>query len=107
MKNSAKNDIETALEMLARKPAGGDMARVAAAVIVSALYEPQKRTAGSEYYRIRAEDWLSLLLTEPYMTLAVLAERVAALSEVSPHIKTELGALPCRLMVIAGDGRTQ
>lgn len=77
-------------------------ARIAAAVIVTALTPVQKVSAGSEFYRIKAEDWLALLLaSEPGMSLETLAARVSALASVSDGVKQELGGLAGRLATLA------
>lgn len=99
MTETTKADVIAALGMLKPAGAGQEMqARIAAAVIVAALTPVQKISAGSEFYRIKAEDWLALLLAaEPGMSIETLAERVSALASVSDGVKRELGGLAGRL----------
>lgn len=99
----ARREIEEALDMLNRQHIPSEMmCRIAAAVIVGAMTPLQNRSLGSEYYRIKAEDWLTLLLSEPGLTIGVLAQRVDALASVSANIKDEIGVLASRLLVVSG-----
>lgn len=98
---AARQDIDGALDMLNRQIGPPEMMyRIAASVIVSALLPPQKKSAGSEYYRIKAEDWLTLLLSEPKLTTSVLYQRVVALTAVSDVIKDEIGGIASRLALV-------
>lgn len=105
MTETTKADVISALSML--KPAwagpGQEMhARIAAARIVAALTPSMMVNAGSEFYRIKAEDWLALLLAaEPGMSLETLAAQVSALSAVSDGVKRELAGLAGRLAALA------
>lgn len=97
----ARAEIESALAMLNRQPGTPElMYRIAASRIVAALMPNRSLDVGSEYYRIKAEDWLSMLLTEPHLDIKTLHKRLAALASVSANTKAELGGLPGRLMLI-------
>ena len=100
--SQARQDIEEALSILNRQPYATEMMqRIAASVIVAALLPQQQKTAGSEYYRIKAEDWLTLLLSEPGLTIGILSERVCALVDVSETIKCEIGSIASRLTFVS------
>lgn len=94
----ARRDIEAALDMLNRPQSAPEiMYRIAASMIVSALTPANGKSAGSEYYRIKAEDWMTLLLSEPRLSPTVLLQRVSALAAVSDTIKSEIGGIASRL----------
>lgn len=96
----ARHDIEEALKNLSRQSDTEMMCRIAASKIVAALTPNVRKNTGTEYYRIKAEDWISLLLTEPQLDILTLHIRLVALASVSDHIKAELGALPGRLALL-------
>jgi len=89
---------------LVKTPEDEMSARIAASRIAATVLPGQPESAGSIYYRLKAEGWLSLLLaSEPGMSLKQLAERVQSLSDISEKIKGELGGIAGRLHLMVAN----